>query len=302
VASLPLSSAKDLPVALFVPQWERLDWLWHGFSTRQGGVSTAYGNETNSDSNLDSYLDFRGDLNLGFRPEDQIERVLENRRLFIRSLTGDPETPLKTVRQVHSDRSLVTDELDPQCEGDGLITATPGILVGIVTADCIPVLVVDPVRRVVAAFHAGWRGTVSRIVEQGIARMEQEFQSDPATLLGAIGPGIGQCCYTVGGEVRQRFEADFEYGDQLFSEADGLKDGEWRLNLTEANRRQLLAAGLSLGSIATVGGCTSCQPDRFFSHRASGGRTGRMMAAIGIRQEGTSVDASIEAGRLEGEL
>jgi hypothetical protein len=175
------------------------------------------------------------------------------------------------------------------------MTSQSGILLGIQTADCIPVLVADPARRAVAAFHAGWRGTVERIVELGIAQMQEKFGSDAGQLMAAIGPGIGSCCYTVGDEVLDRFDASFSYSRELFSE-NPLQDGKdglgeavsfgpaWRLDLVEANRRQLLVAGLDAGSIAIVGGCTACQPERFFSHRASGGHAGRMMAVIGIRQ------------------
>ena len=161
------------------------------------------------------------------------------------------------------------------------MTAQPGLILGIQTADCIPVLVADTARRAVAGFHAGWRGTVDRIVEAGVARMTSQFGSDPADMVAAIGPGIGACCYTVGTEVIDRFHAQFSYAEELFS-----KDGNTvRLDLIDANRRQLLAAGLGAGSISVVGGCTSCHPDLFYSHRASGGHAGRMMAVIGIRQK-----------------
>jgi copper oxidase (laccase) domain-containing protein len=109
--------------------------------------------------------------------------------------------------------------------------------------------------------------------------MAQDFGSDPAKLIAAVGPGIGPCCYTVGEEVRTRFAADFAYEDQLFH----VQGDQLRLNLWEANRRQLLDSGLPESAIELVGGCTSCQPEWFYSHRASGGHAGRMMAAIGLR-------------------
>jgi YfiH family protein len=261
-----------------VPAWKDFDWLWHGFSTHRGGMSRVYLPEE-----LRDRADL-GQLNLGFTAEDSAENVRENRLRWVEAVSGSRETPLRAVRQVHSCVSITTAErpisaTDAIPEADGMMTAQRGLLLGIQTADCIPVLVVDPVRRAVAAFHAGWRGTVARIVELGIARMRQEFSSNPADLMAAIGPGIGACCYTVGGEVESRFLANFSYAGALFA-----RSGEdLRLNLIEANRRQLLAAGLAAGSIATAGGCTSCQPELFFSHRASGGHAGRMMASIGIR-------------------
>jgi hypothetical protein len=166
----------------------------------------------------------------------------------------------------------------PVCEGDGLITIQPGILLGIQTADCVPVLIADRRQKVVAAIHAGWRGTVQRIVENAVARMGQEFGSDPLDLVAAIGPAIGPCCYSVGEEVRAEFQSRFTDASDLFQEAGPIL----RLDLFEANRRQLLSAGLSAQSISLAGGCTACQPRLFFSHRASEGRAGRMLSVVGI--------------------
>jgi YfiH family protein len=259
-----------------VPGWERFDWLWHGFSTHLGGVSRTYLPEE-----LRERADM-GQLNLGYTAADEAANVRENRLRWIEAVTGSRETPLRTIRQIHSNISVVAEagpsETIPQA--DGVLTDQPGVLLGVMTADCIPVLVADPAHRAVAAFHAGWRGTVARIVALGVARMTAEFGSDPGRLVAAIGPGIGECCYRVGAEVVSQFEAEFSYGAELF-----LKGNEvTRLDLIEANRRQLLDAGLDARSIAVAGGCTSCQPWYFYSHRASGGHAGRMMASIGIRQ------------------
>jgi YfiH family protein len=273
---IPIVRAEN-GVGLFaVPGWEGFDWLWHGFSTRRGGVSRVYLPEGLQDSRPEL-----GELNLGFSSADSAENVRENRVRWVEAVSGNGETPLRTIRQIHSDVSVTAGAEAPKTipEADGILTDRPGILLGVMTADCIPVLVADPVRRAVAAFHAGWRGTVARIVEKGVARMTAEFGSDPAQLVAAIGPGIGVCCYTVGSEVQQQFEAQFEYGAELF-----LRGGEAdRLDLVEANRRQLLAAGLHAVSVALVGGCTRCRPWYFYSHRASGGHAGRMMASIGIK-------------------
>ena len=253
-----------------VSEWQQLPWLWHAFSTRQSGVSRAYTPEGAP-----------GELNLGFTADDPGEHILHNRRLLAQAVTGDPATPIVTVRQVHSAVVVVTragDHSQPVCEGDGLLTNQPGILLGIQTADCVPVLIADRTRRVVAAAHAGWRGTVQRIVENAIARMRQEFGSEPRDLVAAIGPAIGPCCYTVGEEVRAEFQSRFAYGGDLFQQ----NGPTLRLDLFEANRRQLLSAGLIPESITLTGGCTACQPHLFFSHRASQGRAGRMLSVIGI--------------------
>jgi YfiH family protein len=284
-----------LPVA----GWEKLGWLWHGFSTRRGGLSRAYCAD-----------DAQGELNLGFTAADDRETVLSNRRLLAEAIAGDPATPLAALKQIHSNKVVLADAADASREqpwkADGLMTDEPGLLLGIQTADCIPVLVADRKRRAVAAFHAGWRGTVKRIVESGVGRMRLEFGSRPEDLIAAIGPGIGPCCYAVGEDALSEFESQFAYARELFREvydADPVRTKypmlfmtqrapghspigpSLHLNLIEANRRQLLAAGLKPRAIQTVGGCTSCQRELFFSHRASQGHAGRMMSVIGIRPD-----------------
>jgi YfiH family protein len=279
-----------------VPEWEKIRWLWHGFSTRRGGLSRAYCGE-----------DSPAELNLGFTVSDDRQTVIRNRGLLAEAITGDPSTPLVTLRQIHSSvlhLAAGDSALDPLCKGDGLMTDRPGLLLGIQTADCIPVLVADRKRRVVAAFHAGWRGTVKRIVETGVGRMRLELGSQPEDLIAAIGPGIGPCCYAVGEEVLSEFESQFAYARELFREvydSDSVRNKypmlfltqrapghspigpSLHVNLIEANRRQLLAAGLKPSSIKIVSGCTNCQPELFFSHRASHGHAGRMLSVIGIK-------------------
>lgn len=263
---------------LRVARWEHeMPWLWHGFSTRMGGVSVAYGAENEA----------RGDLNLGFTAEDEAERVGENRRRLAAMATGSAETRLAVIRQIHSGISVELRAGEPLWseapQADGVLSDQAGVLLAVQTADCIPVLVADPERRVVAAFHAGWRGTVQRIVEQGVARLCAEFGCAPERLVAAIGPGIGGCCYAVGEELRARFGEQFAYADALFRRADeGVFPDGLFLDLTEANRRQLLDAGVGDERIEQVGGCTACQTERFFSWRAQRGRTGRMMSVIGI--------------------
>jgi YfiH family protein len=284
---------------LAVPAWEKLNWLWHGFSTRRGGLSRAYCAD-----------DAQGELNLGFTDEDDRDTVARNRRLFIEAVSGDPSTPLADLHQIHSNLVLLASATEASREkpqsADGLMTDEPGLLLGIRTADCIPILVADRKRRVVAAFHAGWRGTVKRIVESGIGRMRLAFGSRPEDLIAAIGPGIGPCCYAVGEEVLSSFESQFAYAPELFREVYDSDPVRTRypllfmtqrapghsaigpslhLNLVEANRRQLLSAGLKPRAIHLIGGCTSCHRELFFSHRGSEGHAGRMMSVIGIRPD-----------------
>ncbi len=280
-----------------IPGWD-LPWLWAGFSTRKGGLSRAYCPEDAVE----------GELNLGFTEADDRETVLVNRRLLVQAITSDPKIPLISLRQFHSNRIVHTVRADADRsrpnKADGQITNEPGFLLAIQTADCIPVLVADRQRRIVAAFHAGWRGTVKRIVESGVGTMRLAFGSQPQDLIAAIGPGIGFCCYAVGEEVLSEFESQFHYARELFKEvfdSDPVRKKypmlfltqrapghspigpSLHVDLVEANRRQLLAAGLKPESIQVIGGCTQCHNDLFFSHRASHGHAGRMMAVIGIR-------------------
>ena len=260
-------------------------WLCHGFSTRLGGRSTAY-----------SRLQASGELNLGFTASDDRANVIANRERFLEAVTGDPQFPMVTLRQIHSGIALPVNAPRQAADSgfakaDGMMTSEPGLLLAIQTADCIPVLVADRKRRVIAAFHAGWRGTLKRIVERGVGQMRLEYGSRPEDLLAAIGPGIGRCCYAVGEEVRNEFESQFSYAGELFHEVvndDPLKEKyplSFHLDLVEANRRQLLDAGLNPDAISAVQECTSCNTGRYFSYRAEGGFTGRMLSVIGIRPE-----------------
>ncbi len=248
----------------------------------------------------------KNDLNLGYTKDDKSARVDKNRAIFLKSLKC-AKAPLVTLRQVHSD---VIWRVDGPCKepfvGDGLITATPGLLLAIQTADCLPIILVDRKRRAVGVFHAGWRGTVKRIAEKGVSAMRLHFGSRPGDLIAAIGPGIHGCCYEVGEEVRGKFESQFAYAEELFREsADsdpvrekypmlfltarapghsyGLLPNKIFLDLVEANRRQLLAVGVRSKNIEASPLCTNCHPDLLFSYRAEKGKTGRMMAVAGIR-------------------
>ena len=269
-----------------VARWNSYPWLRHGFSTRTGGVSTIYGENS---------------LNLAWTKEDDPALVTENRHRFSRACCDNSGngTGLQTVtlRQVHSgvvwpvrdergvwEGKLQTAEGKAVLEGDGLMTDLPGVMLGIQTADCVPVLVVDVKKRAVAAFHAGWRGTVARIVERGAGMMREEYGSRPEDLIAAVGPSIGTCCYSVGEEVRSEFGSQFRYAGELFRTGG---TGQMHLDLPEANRRQLLAAGLGEEQITVVGECTACARDeqgerKYFSHRAEHGFTGRMMSVVGV--------------------
>src|SRR5438132_3980216 len=280
----------------------KLAWLVHAFSTRHGGVSRVYGGNS---------------LNLGFTQHDSRAAVERNRELFLKELgvtNGRRSWPLISLRQIHSDLIHRVDGVqmdrmpaDPLV-GDGMVTDTPGLLVAVQTADCLPIILVDRKRRAVGVFHAGWRGTVKRIVEKGVGEMRRHFKSDPRDLVAAIGPGVQGCCYEVGEEIRTKFEAQFTYADSLFrqvKESDPVREKypllfltarapghselpkKIFLDLVEANRQQLIAAGVLAKNISASPLCTACRTDLLFSHRAERGITGRSMAAVAIRPPAT---------------
>ncbi len=282
----------------------KLPWLIHAFSTRRGGVSRSYGGNA---------------LNLGFTQHDTRAAVERNRELFLKKLgagSSRSRWPLVSLRQIHSDLihridGLPADQVTKapmagEWVGDGLVTNIPGVIVAVQAADCLPIILADRKRRAVGVFHAGWRGTVQRIVEKGVGEMRKCFGSDPRHLVAAIGPGVQGCCYEVGDEVRTRFDAQFAYAETLFrevNESDPVREKypllfltarapghselpvKLFLDLVEANRRQLLDAGVPAMNIDTTALCTACHTDLLFSFRAEEGVTGRMMAAAGIRPE-----------------
>lgn len=247
-------------------------------------------------------------LNLGYTKHDSRAAVERNRAVFLRQLVpGNKRSrwSLVTLRQIHSDLIHCVDKAPGHpLTGDGLITNAPGLVLAVLTADCLPVVVVDRKNRAAGVFHAGWRGTVKRIVEKGIGEMRRHFGTDPRNVLAAIGPGVQSCCYTVGEEVRVKFHSQFAYAAELFrevKESDPVREKypllfltarapghselpvKIFLDLVEANRRQLLDAGVPAKNVDTSAPCTACHTDLLFSHRAEKGVTGRMMGAVGIR-------------------
>jgi polyphenol oxidase len=240
-------------------------------------------------------------LNLGAVEWDTRENVEENKRR-LQSALGADDLTLVSLHQIHSDvvRAFPSVPTKPH-KGDALTTDHPGLLLNVRTADCAPVLVVDPKKRVVAAIHAGWRGTLRRIVVKTIGHMQMQFKCRPQDLLAAIGPTIGGCCYEVGTEVAAAFAAKFANAAEFFDElrtGDEPNPLQWLnmmppgrqpppkkvlLNLPKANRMQLLDAGVRPQNIFASELCTACRADFLFSHRKEHARSGRLMSVIGIR-------------------
>lgn len=275
----------------------KFDWLVHGFSTRPGGLSElAYMQDGKRASEKV--------LNLGFTEWDSRARVEENRKRLQAALDAE-EMHLAALRQIHSDIIHIIDALPKEPpQGDASITRTPGLLLAVQTADCIPILLADPTRRVVAAIHAGWRGTLRRIAGKTAGRMQMLYGTEPEDLVAALGPGIKRCSYEVGPEVVKEFASQFRQAHDWFDGPfEQLASGEdpnpapWltmmppghappapraMLDLHAANWAILLEAGLKPEKIFDSDLCTACRSDLFFSYRRER-QTGRMMAVIGIR-------------------
>ena len=248
--------------ALRVPAWETMPNLVHGFLSRRGGVS-------------------RGpfaELNLSHRVGDLSEAVQENWRRASAATGG-----LRCVRmqQVHGDRVVMIDDADGDGgEADAMVTRTSATVVGVLTADCVPILLVAPRHHVVAAVHAGWRGALAGIAQRAVQHIEKAFGTPAAELHAALGPSIGGCCY----------EVDCSIADALEQRWGPLADTVWRaagskamIDLRHANAAILERAGVHRTRIVSVGPCTRCTVSEYFSHRAANGPTGRQWSFIGWR-------------------
>jgi YfiH family protein len=237
-----------------------------GFTTRHEGVSRAPYNS----------------LNLGANTFDPQHNVQGNRSLLARTF-GSRVEKFVMVNQCHGTDLLVIDEPNPdyahfqKLECDGIITNQAQVMIAVGVADCLPILLLDPVKRVIAALHAGWKGTAGNIAAKGVESLVKIFDSNKSDILAALGPAIGPCCYEVDEPVKRAFAAA---GVAWSLCAEETASGKWRLDLAAANREQLLSAGLPEENIETAGQCVCCQSDWFFSYRRDGGETGRQAGFI----------------------
>jgi YfiH family protein len=241
--------------------------LVHAVFTRRGGVSPPP---------WDS-------LNLGWTVGDDFVRVDQNYRRIANTLGFDRDD-LVTTWQVHGNTILLADADRPQGslgKADGLITNTPGIPLLQRYADCTPILLYDPEHRAAGIAHAGWQGVVNRTAEAAVRAMEKAFGSDPAAMVGAIGPAIGPCCYEVGPEVVTAIRNSQRDADDLLRPSE--RSGHAFLDLWQANARQLQDAGVGMVEIAGL--CTACHTDIFFSHRGDKGKSGRFGAVMMLKQQ-----------------
>lgn len=240
----------------------------HGFSTRLGGVSTG----------------IYASMNLGTTRGDEPEHVRENYRRFFAAIGGDVNA-IAMSNQVHGDVVRVVTWADRKAdlydrepyEVDGLVTDIPGLSLVIFGADCLPVLLYDPVRRVIAAAHAGWRGTAGGIVERAVEKMVF-FGSRPEDILAAVGPGISGCCFETHEDVPNAMTAALGVSATPFIKP--VENGKFHVDLKGINTLRLKRAGLLEEHISVSGDCTACQPEKYWSHRVSNGVRGSQAAVI----------------------
>ncbi len=245
--------------------------MLHGFSTRAGGVSEGY----------------LGKMNLSFHRGDRSEAVMENHRRFAAALGYDAarlvfsdqvhETQIRRVTSGDCGKGI-TKESDIR-ETDGLVTDEPGVPIMTFFADCVPLFFYDPVRKVAGMAHSGWRGTVERIGRKMTVFMREEYGSEPEDLVCAIGPSICQSCYEVSSDVADRFFEVFgkKHGDELLYSKE---NGKYQLNLHKACELTLLEAGVLPEHLDVTDLCTCCNPELFFSHRASNGKRGNLAGVM----------------------
>ena len=244
-----------------IPEIARLGWVRHAFLTRMGGTSP---------SPFES-------LNLGKDSGDSEDHVSRNKRLAASSFGFDPRQ-LILLHQVHQDGILVLrepeDHLPAGLEYDAMITHSPNRFLGIKTADCLPILILDTSKKVVAGVHAGRQGTAYQITRKVLRKMKTEWGCLPGDLRVAIGPSIGPCCYEIDEKV-------FLQEWKSFSRSKGA--GKWMVDLPGINMAQMEMEGIREDQIFRINLCTCCHPDLFFSYRGEG-RTGRQLSFIGIAE------------------
>ena len=237
-----------------------------GFSTRNGGVSRPPYNS----------------LNLGLGTDDQLVNVEGNRATFTRAFDLAPHQ-LLTVKQVHGDSILLLDGPNPDLshflsvEVDAIVTNQPGIMIGILTADCFPILIWHQKFTIAAAIHAGWRGAANGLIAKVVETIRHNFDCQATELKAAIGPGIEAHTYEVDRPVRDAFRQGSGFWNDISKETEL---GHWQLDIPLSCQLQLEQAGLKPQNIDIAKECTCCHPELFFSHRRDNGVTGRQLAFI----------------------
>lgn len=265
---------KEGVTLLEIPIFKRMDWLVQGFSTRLGGVSEGV----------------CASMNLSFSRGDKEEAVRENYRRICNSLQIKEEqlvfshqthtTNIRKVTKADCGKGIVK-PLDYE-NIDGLITNEAGVVLTTFYADCVPIYLVDEVHHAIGLVHSGWRGTVGKISQCALQKMEDEYGTRAEEVYAAIGPSICQVCYEVSEDVKMEFDNSFskEIADTFF---EAKENGHFQLDLWRANQYILTQAGVRKERIQVTDICTCCNPKLLFSHRASAGKRGNLAAFLGIK-------------------
>ncbi len=252
---------------LAYPLLEKTGVVRHGFSTRLGGVSTGH----------------CATMNISTTRGDDPAAVEENRRRIAKAIGVRAENMTYT-NQTHTTNVAVVEAKDRGkrfMETDGMVTNVPEICLVTFYADCVPLFFVDPVHRAIGLSHSGWRGTVGKMGKVTVERMREEYGTDPAQVVAAIGPSICQDCYEVSEDVIEKFRENFDKAlwPELFYEK---ADGKYQLNLWRANQAVLAEAGVPRENVAVTNLCTHCNPDILFSHRSTGTARGNLSAFLAL--------------------
>ena len=248
---------------LKVPGWEKYGGLLHGFLGRRGGKSVG------------SYAS----LNTSYRVGDD-NKVVSQNVCDMKLAVGIHDGRIITMKQVHGDQIVAVEDanIKEAGEADGMITEKSNAFLGVLTADCVPILFVAPRKKIVAAVHAGWRGTLAGIAGKMVRQFKERHGIAADEIQAALGPAIDSCCYEVKNDVAQPLR---EKWGRLAEPSIALRDGKYFVDLRRLNRAILEQAGVPSRQIHQVGACTSCAKDDFFSYRREGKETGRQISFIG---------------------
>lgn len=248
---------------LKVPEWEKYEGLLHGFMGRRGGKSVgAYAG-----------------LNVSYRVGDDVKTVSQN-VCDLKLAVGIHDGRIVTMRQVHGDNIVEVKDrsLKEAGEADGMITREKDIFLGVLTADCVPILMISPKEKLVVAVHAGWRGTLAGIAEKAVRLLQERYGVAASDVEAALGPSIGSCCYEVKNDVAGPLMKKW---GKLTTPSIFVREGKSFIDLRRLNRDILRASGVPGNQLYQVGPCASCSAEDFFSYRRSRGETGRQLSFIG---------------------